>query len=74
MVERIPSGGDGEMDWDEDDGDGDWDEWADDPEVDYEEPKLNNQGSSFNNALEIYSTKTRKDVNFVDGEAIAKIL
>ena len=65
-------------DWDnnvEGDGGG-WDDWSDN-EVDvagFNEPELERQGSSFNNALEIYSTKGRTDVKFVCEADIRPIL
>ena len=69
MVEAYP-------DWDNDGDDDDWgaggddnemdewDNWEDDQvdiDVDFEQPELTNQASSFN---EIYSTKKRNDVKF----------
>ena len=73
MVEANPDwGNDSDDDWGgggDDWGAGDdemdeWDNWEDDQvdvDVDFEQPELTNQGSSYN---EIYSTKKRTDVKF----------
>ena len=53
MVEANPPE---DMEWGDDGEDEDWGDWND-VEVDFEEPELERQGSSFDNAFEIYSTK-----------------
>lgn len=68
MVEANPE----DQGWDDagmdEDGD-DWGDWGDDAAaavaVDLEEPALGRQGSSFDNAMDIYTTKKRLDISFV---------
>lgn len=66
MVEANP-----DQEWDDagmdDEGD-DWGDWNDDAAavaVDLEEPAFGRQGSSFDNAMDIYTTKKRLDISFV---------
>ena len=65
MVEALPE----DDDWGDGEDLDDWGDWED-PEVnmEFDEPGLNKNVSSFNNAMEIYSSKGRKDINFVTQE------
>ena len=81
MVEANPDwGNDSDDDWgagDDDMGANDdemdeWNNWEDnDVDVDFEQPELTNQGSSYN---EIYSTKKRNDVKFYGKAQIEVII
>jgi len=55
---------------------GGWDdEWEEAQENIYlEEPGLDRQGSSMQDSSNIYSTKARKDINFVDSQTIVRLL
>lgn len=46
----------------------DWDGWdyGQEQNVDFAEPGLDRKGSSFDNAIDIYSTRKRMDINFVN--------
>ena len=63
-------------DWGDDaDGEG-WDDWdVNEPDIsDLREPEFDHRASSFNNALEIYSTKGRTDIKFSNFDEIMPIL
>ena len=68
--------GDDDDDWGDDaDGEG-WDDWdVNEPDIsDLREPEFDHRTSSFNNALEIYSTKGRTDIKFSNFDEIMPIL
>ena len=47
--------------------DDDWGEWDEaEVNVEFEQPDLNRQGSSYDNTVEVYSTRQRMDIKFVD--------
>lgn len=68
MVESDHGG-----DWDDygnDGGDG-WDDWDNDDQLmGFDEPVFEHQSSGLNNHLEIYSTKERRDIKFVNEDLI----
>ena len=77
MVEANPAGyyENDDDEWGDDGEQEDWDDW-DQAEVgvDFEQPDFGRQASDFENASQIYSTKQRLDIKFVDKRQIERIL